>query len=178
MGSTTLPAMQTSPKYIFFTDFDGTITTRDSNDFMTDNLGFGQELRKQGNKDVLDGRKTFRDSFQTMMDSIKTPYSKCISTLIENIKLDPGFKEFFEWARENNMPVVILSGGMEPIIRALLEHLLGKKEASEIQIVSNQVEVREGFKSLDEEGGWNIIYHDERYSLGPMGKNLLKVKLI
>ncbi|KAF7917778.1 hypothetical protein BELL_0204g00030 [Botrytis elliptica] len=163
MGSTTLPAMQTSPKYIFFTDFDGTITTRDSNDFMTDNLGFGQELRKQGNKDVLDGTKTFRDSFQSMMDSIKTPYSKCISTLIENIKLDPGFKEFFEWARENNMPVVILSGGMEPIIRALLEHLLGKQEAAEIQIVSNQVEVREGFKSLDEEGGWNIVYHDESH---------------
>lgn len=159
--------MQTSPKYIFFTDFDGTITTRDSNDFMTDNLGFGQALRKQGNKDVLHGTKTFRDSFQEMMDSIKTPYSKCIQTLIENIKLDPGFKEFFEWARENNMPVVILSGGMEPIIRALLVHLMGEKEASEIQIVSNQVEVREGHKSLDEEGGWNIIFHDERYSFNP-----------
>ncbi|ESZ92731.1 hypothetical protein SBOR_6896 [Sclerotinia borealis F-4128] len=168
MGSTTtLPAMKTSPKYIFFTDFDGTITTRDSNDFMTDNLGFGEELRKQGNKDVLDDTKTFRDSFQTMMDSIKTPYSKCIETLIQNIKLDPGFKEFFEWARENNIPVVILSGGMEPIIRALLVHLLGEKEAAEIQIVSNQVEVREGFKSLDDEGGWNIVYHDERYIHDP-----------
>lgn len=175
MGSiSNLPAMRTSPKYVFFTDFDGTITTRDSNDFMTDNLGYGQELRKQGNSDVLNGRKTFRDAFQEMLDSIKTPYSKCIQTLIENIKLDPGFKEFYEWARENNMPVVILSGGMEPIIRALLVHLLGEKEAAEIQIVSNQVEVRKGFRSLDEEGGWNIVYHDERY-ISPIEAPVIKL---
>ena len=163
MGSTTtLPAMKTSPKYIFFTDFDGTITTRDSNDFLTDNLGFGQELRKQGNQDVLHERSSFRDSFQGMMDSVKTPYNKCIETLIENIQLDPGFKEFYTWATENNVPVVVLSSGMEPIIRALLEHMVGKEEAAGIQIVSNQVEVREGFKSINEEGGWNIVFHDER----------------
>jgi len=29
-----LPAMKTNPKFIFFTDFDGTITLFDSNDFM------------------------------------------------------------------------------------------------------------------------------------------------
>ena len=30
------------------------------NDFMTDTIVFGQVMRKQGNKDVLEGRKTFR----------------------------------------------------------------------------------------------------------------------
>ena len=30
MGSTTLPYMETKPKLIFFTDFDGTITVDDS----------------------------------------------------------------------------------------------------------------------------------------------------
>jgi len=161
MGSTnTLPAMANSPKYIFFTDFDGTITQRDSNDFLTDNLGYGEKLRKQGNQDVLHDRMTFRASFQEMMDSVKTPYDQCIKTLLENIKLDVGFKEFFEWARRNNMPVVVLSSGMEPIIRALLTHLVGK-EADEIQIVSNDVAPREG-KSINEEGGWQIVFHDER----------------
>ncbi|KAH7355039.1 HAD-like domain-containing protein [Rhexocercosporidium sp. MPI-PUGE-AT-0058] len=162
MGSTsTLPAMATSPKYIFFTDFDGTITQRDSNDFLTDNLGYGQALRKQGNQDVLHDRMSFRDSFQGMMDSVKTPYDQCIKTLLENIKLDVGFKQFFEWARQNNMPVVVLSSGMEPIIRALLTHLVGK-EADEIQIVSNDVAPREG-KSINEEGGWQIVFHDDSH---------------
>lgn len=30
MDSTSLPAMKTNPKLIFFTDFDGTITLKDS----------------------------------------------------------------------------------------------------------------------------------------------------
>jgi len=152
--------MKTNPKFVFFTDFDGTITTRDSNDFMTDNLGYGEVKRKQGNANVLHDRMTFRDSFQEMMDSIKTPFDECIKILIENIKLDPYFKEFFDWTRANNVPVVVLSGGMTPVIRALLEHLIGP-EAKEIQIVSNDVQSRDG-KSINEEGGWNISFHDDR----------------
>lgn len=62
MTSTSLPYMKNSPKIIFFTDFDGTITLKDSNDYMTDNLGFGAEERAKHNKDVLDGKRTFRYS--------------------------------------------------------------------------------------------------------------------
>jgi 2-hydroxy-3-keto-5-methylthiopentenyl-1-phosphate phosphatase len=68
-----------------------------------------------------------------MMDSVSTPYDQCIKKLLENIKLDPYFKEFYEWARANNVPVVVLSSGMVPIIRALLIHLVGK-DAEDIQV--------------------------------------------
>ncbi|QPG94637.1 hypothetical protein C2857_006594 [Epichloe festucae Fl1] len=152
------PALATNPKFIFFTDFDGTVTTADSNDFMTDNLGFGVEKRRQGNKDVLSGKLHFRDSFQEMMDSIATPYDECTDILLQNIKLDPGFKEFYDWSRGNNVPIVILSGGMTPIIRALLDKLLGP--GWDIQIVSNDVRPREG-KSINEKGGWRIEFHDD-----------------
>jgi 2,3-diketo-5-methylthio-1-phosphopentane phosphatase len=160
MGLTTLPAMKTKPKFIFFTDFDGTITQRDSNDYLTDNLGYGEKLRKQGNKDVLDDKISFRVSFKGMMDSIKVPYDQCIQILCENIKLDPYFKEFYDYARQENIPVVVLSGGMVPIIRALLVHLIGK-DAEDMQIVSNDVAPREG-KSINDEGGWQIVFHDDR----------------
>ncbi|KAK3352244.1 HAD-like domain-containing protein [Lasiosphaeria hispida] len=159
MGSTALPAMRTAPKFIFFTDFDGTITQQDSNDFITDNLGYGAGLRKMGNGDVLFGRRDFRDSFQEMMDSIQAPFDQCIDTLLQNITLDAGFKEFFYWARDSNVPIVVLSGGMEPIIRALLAHFLGQDEANSLQIVSNNVAARAG-KSINEEGGWQIVFHD------------------
>ena len=160
MAPSTLPAMKTAPKFIFFSDFDGTITLRDSNDFLTDNLGYGQKLRKQGNQDVLHDRISFRDSFRGMMDSVKTPYDQCIKTLLQNIELDPYFREFYGWARANNVPVVVLSSGMEPIIRALLVHLVGP-DAEDIQIVSNDATSRDG-KNMNEEGGWEIVFHDER----------------
>lgn len=153
------PAMATNPKYIFFTDFDGTVTTADSNDYMTDNIGYGKEKRVQGNKDVLNGLVHFRDAFQGMMDSIDLPFDQCIELLKKHIILDPGFVPFYAWARENNVPIVILSGGMQPVIRALLDNLLGEG-LWDIQVVSNDVTPNEG-KSINEEGGWTIKFHDD-----------------
>lgn len=162
MGSVSseTPAMATNPKYIFFTDFDGTVTTADSNDYMTDNIGYGLEKRVQGNKDVLHGLVHFRDSFQDMMDSIDAPFDQCIELLKQHITLDPGFKEFYAWSRENNVPIVILSGGMQPVIRALLDNLLGKG-LWDIQVVSNDVAPREGKGGINEKGGWRINFHDD-----------------
>ncbi|KAK5740787.1 hypothetical protein LTR17_004377 [Elasticomyces elasticus] len=158
-----LKAMHTpfeNPKFIFFTDFDGTITLQDSNDFMTDNIGFGGDKRRQGNKDVLDGTDTFRDSFRKMMDSVTRPFPQCIEYLVKNIKLDPGFTEYLDWALENNIPTVIVSSGMHPVIEAIMKNLVGEEKAAKIDIISNQVEGRPG-KTIDQEGGWQIKYHDE-----------------
>lgn len=101
-----------------------------------------------------------RDAFQDMLDSVKQPFEVCKQTLVDNIKLDPYFKEFYTWARQNNVPVVVLSSGMDEIIRALLVHLVGP-EANEIQIISNTVQDRPG-KTRDQVGGWNIAFHDDR----------------
>jgi 2,3-diketo-5-methylthio-1-phosphopentane phosphatase len=126
----------------------------------TDHIGYGTEKRKQGNKDTLDGKIAFRDSFKEMMDSISAPYPQCIQLLIDNITLDPYFKEFLEYARSVNMPVVVLSGGMEPIIEALLDALIGKDLADYIQIVGNDVQARPG-KTIEDENGWEIKFHDD-----------------
>ena len=86
-----------------------------------------------------------------MLDSVKTPFPDCIDTLRANIKLDPGFKDFDHWATANKVPVIVLSSGMVPIIRALLAHLLGP-EAHGIEIVANGVRDRPG-TTKDQEGG-------------------------
>jgi 2,3-diketo-5-methylthio-1-phosphopentane phosphatase len=155
------PALKTNPKFIFFTDFDGTVTQQDSNDFMIENFGTGPARRKEMFQDVLFGRRTFRDAFKEMLDGITLPLNECIEALLQNIALDEGFKEFYTWARTNNIPVVVLSGGMEPIIRALLAHLIGEDEVKTLPILSNDVAPRPG-KSLEDEGGWEIAYRDDR----------------
>ena len=155
------PALKTNPKFIFFTDFDGTITKQDSNDFMIEKFGIGPVVRKEMFQDILFGRRTFRDAFKEMLDSISLPLDQCIKALLQNITLDEGFKEFYSWARENNIPVVVLSGGMELIIRALLAHLLGEDEVKMLPILSNDVAPRPG-KTINDEGGWEIVYRDDR----------------
>ncbi|CAK7213182.1 hypothetical protein SBRCBS47491_001715 [Sporothrix bragantina] len=165
MGNADRPALASNPQYIFFTDFDGTITLQDTNDYMTDHIGFGVELRKKGNADVLHGRRHFRDSFKEMMDSIRTTsFDDCIALLKANIKLDPHFEAFFAWADKANVPIVILSGGMEPVIRGLLSNWLGEDAVRRrLQIVSNNVEAREpGVKDMNKDaGGWQLVYHDD-----------------
>jgi 2,3-diketo-5-methylthio-1-phosphopentane phosphatase len=126
----------------------------------TDNIGYGSEKRKQGNRDTLANTITFRDSFHEMMDSISTPYPKCIQYLVDNIQLDPYFKQFLIYAREQNIPVVVLSSGMAPIIEALLLKLVGEDLAKDIAIVANGVQARPG-KTLEDENGWEITFHDE-----------------
>lgn len=120
----------------------------------TDNVGYGAERRKALNAKVLDGTSSFRDAFYDMLHSVKLPFNDCISLLTQNIKLDPGFTNFYNYCTENNIPVIILSGGMEPIIRALLKELMGDA-AKGIEIISNQADVKE-------DGSWEITYRDER----------------
>merc|ERR1711939_610765 len=130
--------------FIVFSDFDGTITTEDSNDHMTYNLGFGRERRRDYNKEILDGSTTFRDGFRAMLDSVseKHTFDECKEILKKKIVLDPGFKEFFDWSKKANAPVVIVSSGMVPIIRAILENLLGPEDAARMEIVANEVDVQ------------------------------------
>lgn len=95
-----------------------------------------------------------------MLDSIDTPFDKCVDFLCQRITLDPHFTEFYNWAKDNNVPIVVLSSGMVPIIHALLVKLLGH-EPENIQIVANQVASRDG-KDINSKCGWQIDFHDDR----------------
>lgn len=97
-----------------------------------------------------------------MLDSVTTPYNECIETLQQHMKLDPYFVEFYNWAQENNVPIVVLSSGMVPIISALFETLLGHKPGNHLHIVANNVASRDG-KDINTPGGWQIKFHDDRY---------------
>jgi 2-hydroxy-3-keto-5-methylthiopentenyl-1-phosphate phosphatase len=90
-----------------------------------------------------------------------------------DIKLDPGFKEFFGYCKSQGIPVIIVSrygegifvldrqllirrvaprygSGMEPLIRAILSNLVGD-DANDIEIISNSVDVHK-------DGSWNIKF--------------------
>jgi 2,3-diketo-5-methylthio-1-phosphopentane phosphatase len=150
-----------SPKVIFFTDFDGTITLQDTNDFITDNYGMGGPQRQAIMKEILDETKTFRDGFQDMLDTWNMPFSRVLQILSENIGLDPGFKDFMTWARANDVPVVVLSSGMVPVITTLLKQLVGEELIKDIEIIANGTREIPPKNSLEEANGWTIKFHDD-----------------
>lgn len=143
-----------APPAIVFTDWDGTVTLQDSNDYLTEHLGFGDQKRRAINDEILDGKTSFRDGFQRMLDSIDTPFAECIEFLKKNIKLDPGFRGFYDYCYSKGIPVVIISSGMKPIIYNLLKHLVGEDAAENIDIYSNGVVVKD-------DNSWDIVYKDD-----------------
>lgn len=149
------------PKVIFFTDFDGTITLQDTNDFITDNYGMGGDARQAIMREILDETKTFRDGFQDMLDTWNMPFSRILQILSENIKLDPGFKDFMTWARANDVPVVVLSSGMVPVLEMLLKQLVGEELVKDIEIIANNTRTIPPKNSLEEANGWTIKFHDD-----------------
>ncbi|WBW73359.1 phosphoric monoester hydrolase Ptf1 [Schizosaccharomyces osmophilus] len=148
--------MSLNKQLYVFSDFDGTITQQDSNDYLTDNYGMGQAMRVQLNQEIIQGKLSFRDGFAQMLNSVPLKYEETLETLKKNVAIDPDFPSFYEWCQKEGVRLVILSSGMMPFIRSLLEQYLGKEEATKIEIVSNDINV-------NEDGTWNIVYHDDTH---------------
>ncbi|KAH9478598.1 Pdp3-interacting factor 1 [Psilocybe cubensis] len=168
------PPLHQDKKFIVLSDWDGTITTHDSNDYMTDTIGFGKEKRRAGNLEILAGTDNFRDGFRKMLASVAAnghTFEECKELLRKNIKLDPGFKEFYAWCKNNDIPVIIVSSGMAPLIRAVLSNLVGQEDADEIEIIANDV-------TVFPDGKWEIKYrhpssgfgHDKSQAILPYRK--------
>ncbi|CDZ97641.1 Pyridoxal phosphate phosphatase-related [Phaffia rhodozyma] len=152
--------------FVVLSDFDGTISTEDSNDHVIDKFGMGEAKRRILWDKVVTGDDCFRDAFRVSLQSVRDnlTFQECVDILSKGcqIKLDPGFLTFYEWCRAQTpaVPVIVVSSGMEPIIRGIFSNLLGKKEADEIDIVSNDVSLGSGPHD------WEIVYRHPESGFG------------
>ncbi|KAI9872052.1 MAG: hypothetical protein M1823_008274, partial [Watsoniomyces obsoletus] len=112
-------------------------------------------------REILVDKTTFRDGFQHMLDTWNMPFSRVLQILSENISLDPHFKDFMTWARENDVPVIVLSSGMAPVLKMLLKQLVGEDLITDIEIIANDTRTIPPKNSLDEANGWTIKFHDD-----------------
>ncbi|KAK6506404.1 hypothetical protein TWF506_011314 [Arthrobotrys conoides] len=148
------------PPAVVFSDWDGTITSIDSNDYLTDTLGFGQAERERMNEEMISHRLNFRDAFTLMLESINHPFAECIDLLKSKIPLDPGFKAFYEWCKSQGIPVIVVSSGMQPIIKALLLNYLNDPSAAEeLEIFANDTE-------FADDGSWKIKWRHPESGFG------------
>lgn len=141
-------------KPILFSDFDGTITDTDVYDFLVDQHGMGKEKRSVLAKKVLAGDLSFRDYFEETMNSVNMTYKETVDACLGFVKLTPGFKEFYQFALDNGIRVIIVSSGMEPLIRELLEAHIGDL-AKTIEIEANQLDLDKAT------GRWKLVFHDD-----------------
>ncbi|EGF76984.1 hypothetical protein BATDEDRAFT_37497 [Batrachochytrium dendrobatidis JAM81] len=141
------------PPVLVFLDFDGTIATKDTGTVIIDSC-MGYDVRKALDKQILDGTVTFRDAVEKMWYAVTLSWDEGMS-LVSDIPLDSKFTEFFNVCIANNIPITVVSSGIQALVEHFLDHYIkltgGNKDM--LRIVANDIKI--------EKGGWKIIYRDD-----------------
>jgi 2,3-diketo-5-methylthio-1-phosphopentane phosphatase len=115
-----------------FCDFDGTITTCDTTDLVLSRLAAPEweALERQW----VDGDLTAAECMRAQVALIEGDQAALDATLDE-IELCAGFTEFVVWARSNDIPLTIISDGVDYFI----QRILARHDLTDLPIFSNRL---------------------------------------
>ncbi|GFF50145.1 pdp3-interacting factor 1 [Aspergillus udagawae] len=131
----------TTRKIVCFSDFDGTIFMQDTGHILFDNLGCGTKRRQILDEQIKTGERSFRDVSEEMWGSLRVPFEDGFVVMEKELEIDPGFQEFHKFCIANGIDFNVISAGLKPILRRVLDTFLGE-QASSIQIVANDADIR------------------------------------
>jgi len=92
-----------------------------------------------------------------MWGSLSIPFDDGFTVMKEALKIDPDFRDFHEFCRNNNIPFNVISAGLKPVLRRVLDHFLGEDASQDIKIVANDVVIPE----KEGDGGWKPVWLHE-----------------
>lgn len=101
---------------------------QDSGHVLVDNLGGGDEFRQNIEKQIKTGERSFREASEDMWGSLTIPLEDGFDVMKNNMEMDPKFKEFHEFCMQNNISFNVVSAGLKPILRKVLDAFLGAQE--------------------------------------------------
>nr|WP_300004355.1 MtnX-like HAD-IB family phosphatase [Tissierella sp.] len=146
-------------------DFDGTITTEDTNTRLIDHFGDRDKTRAI-RKDFNEGKINFPQYFDKEIDQLRISEEEYIDFLLEEIELSPGFLEFYKIARQKDITIGIISGGFSNGIVPYLK----KYGIDDIEIFSNKLIFDENGPSIEFLDGKDTMCCDK----GPCGNCKIK----
>lgn len=114
-------------------DFDGTITTKDTNNLLVE--VYGNETTDRLKKEFREGKLNFPEYFQGEMSQLRLTEDEYINFLLEKVEISPGFLEFYEKIKEKGIRIGIISGGFKNGIIPFLK----KHGIEDIEIFSNKL---------------------------------------
>ncbi|KAI5790852.1 HAD-like domain-containing protein [Pyronema domesticum] len=131
---------------IIFSDFDGTIFMQDTGHLLFDSHGCGADRREELDDQIRMGLRSFRDVSEEMWGSLKVPFEDGFTVMKSQLQIDPHFMEFHDFCIKNNIPFNVISAGLKPILRRVLDEFLGKKQSKLIDIIANEAQISEDGK--------------------------------
>lgn len=136
------------------TDFDGTIALQDTGHLLFDKHGCGPERREELDHQIHTGERSFREVSEEMWGSLHVGFDDGFEVMKEKLVFDPDFSDFHAFCVKNKIPFNVISAGLKPLLRAVLDNHLGP-DAANIEIISNDMQLSEDGKS------WSVVWRDD-----------------
>ena len=140
---------------IIFSDFDGTIATRDVGNRLFHHFSHGksEEPVQRWRDDRIDSQQCLQEEADLIDDLTEAE----LFAFVDGFEIDPGFPAFVEYTRRQNLPLFILSDGLDIYIN----HLLQKYDLFGLPVLANQAWL--------DNGRLNISWPYHRHSCGSCG---------
>ncbi|HLR36193.1 MAG TPA: MtnX-like HAD-IB family phosphatase [Tissierellales bacterium] len=118
---------------VILSDFDGTITTEDTNAKLI--KYFGNETTRERYNQYKKGKIHLLSYLELQYRDIGINEEEYTNFILNKIEISRGFKEFFQKVKRNNIPFAIISGGFENGIIPFLR----KHGINDIDIYANSI---------------------------------------
>ncbi|KAF9963623.1 hypothetical protein BGZ73_002218, partial [Actinomortierella ambigua] len=142
-----MPAVQ------IYSDFDGTICQKDTGNILIDTC-MGYESRMALDEKILSNELTFREATTQCWESINMTYEEAWK-LVREAELDSGFRNFYAYVNEQQIPFTIVSCGLDIVIKEYLSWHLGEDKIRHLEIQANYAHVN-GRQ-------WRVTYRDDSH---------------
>ena len=137
-----------TPPLKIFCDFDGTVTRVDGCNIIIDHC-LGRKARRAIDDKIVSGEFSFRQGYDAQFAGVNLTWEETLPLLHEKNGIDPTFPPFVQWLTRQNVPLTILSAGIEQIIR----EYLGTVGLTGLDIRANRIRV--------ENRRWRVEYFDD-----------------
>ena len=122
-------------------DFDGTIFMQDTGHVLFDNHGCGVARREELDGQIKTGERTFREASEEMWGLLRVRFEDGFATMERELEIDVNFRAFHAYCVANRIPFHVISAGLRPVLRRVLDRFLGEESSAHINIVANDAEI-------------------------------------
>ena len=142
--SHTLPALETADQWRIVCDFDGTITPFDVTDAILER--FADKEWEVIERQWTDGHITARTCMERQIGLISAPVAE-FNDFLDQIPVTKGFAEFLKYCRSRSLGLLVVSDGMDYVIR----RILGRHGFTHVPVVANRL-------LMDGRGGYRLEF--------------------
>lgn len=124
--------------FIFFSDFDGTITKEDTLNKFLQLYAFPEWIDVENQ--WIEGKIGSKECIEKQMKMFPPIDDKLINDFVNSIEIDETFPDFLEYLKSENIDFYIVSDGFDLFIEKILE----KYNLKNIKIYSNKLKLKNG----------------------------------